>query len=128
MWICSKQPVVALSSCESELIATSTIGGGVAWATQFMQELGHEQSTIIIGVDNKCSMHLLEQGTGSFKRVKHIKVRYFWLKDLIDEEEIELQYIPSEELVADLLTKAFTGAKFKYLRGKLLGAPLDGEA
>ena len=83
----------------------------------------------MIGVDNKCSMHLLEQGAGSFKRAKHIKVRYFWLKDLIDEEEIELQYIPSEELVADLLTKAITGgAKFKYLRGKLLGAPLDGEA
>ena len=72
-------------------------------------------------------MHLLEQKTGSFKRAKHIKVRYFWLKDLIDEEEIELQYIPSEELVADLLTKAITGAKFKYLRGKRLGAPLDGE-
>ena len=128
MWVSSKQPVVALSSCESELIATSTVGGGVAWGTQFLQELGHDQSTIIIGVDNKCSMHLLEQGTGSFKRAKHIKVRYFWLKDLIDEEEIELQYIPSEELVADLLTKAITGAKFKYLRGKLLGAPQAGEA
>ena len=45
------------------------------------------------------------------------------MKDLIDEEEIVLQYIPSEELVADLLTKAITGAKFKYLRTKLLGEP-----
>ena len=44
-------------------------------------------------------MHLLEQGTGSFKCAKHIKVRYFWLKDLIDEEEIVLKYIPSEERV-----------------------------
>ena len=35
----------------------------------------------------------------------HIKVRYFWVK----------------ELVADLLTKAVTGAKFKYLRAKLHG-------
>ena len=69
----------------------------------FLQGLGHVQLTIEIGVDNKCSMHLLEQGTGSFKRAMHIKVRYFWLKDLIDEEEI-----------ADLLTKAITGAKFKY--------------
>ena len=43
-------------------------------------------------------MHLLAQGTGSFKRAKHIKARYFWLKDLIDEKETELQYIPSEEL------------------------------
>ena len=62
-------------------------------------------------------MHLLEQGTGSFKRAKHIKVRYFWLKDLIDEGEVVLKYIPSEELVADLLTKAITGVKFKYFVG-----------
>jgi hypothetical protein len=77
--------------------------------------------TIEIGVDNKCSMYLLEQGTGSFKRAKHIKVRYFWVKELIDEGEVILRYIPSEKLVADLLTKAVTGAKFKYLRAKLLG-------
>ena len=35
------------------------------------------------------------------------------MKDLIDEKEIVLLYIPSEELVADMLTKATTGAKFK---------------
>ena len=70
----------------------------------------------------------LQNVIGETQGPKHIKVRYFWLKDLIDEEEIELQYIPLEELVADLLTKAITGAKFKYLRGKLLEAPLDGEA
>ena len=76
-------------------------------------------------MDNKCSMRLLEQGTGSFKRAKHIKVRFFWLKDLIDDGEIVLIYVPSEELVADTLTKATTGAKFKYLRGKLLGLRED---
>ena len=77
--------------------------------------------TIEIGVDNKCSMYLLEQGTGSFKRAEHIKVRYFWVKDMIDEGGVILRYIPSERLVADLLTKALTGAKFKYLRATLLG-------
>ena len=125
MWVSSKQPVVALSTCESELIATSTIGCGVELSRQFIQELGHVQLTIEIGVDNKWSMHLLELGTGSFKRAKHIKVRYFWLKDLIDEGEIVLKYIPSEELVADLLTKAIMGVKFKYVRAKLLGEPKE---
>ena len=48
-------------------------------------------------------------------------MRFFWLKDLIDEGEITLIYVPSEELVADVLTKATIGAKFKYLRAKLLG-------
>ena len=56
---------------------------------------------------------------------KHIKVRFFWLKDLIDDGEIVLIYVLSEELVADMLTKATTGAKFKYLRGKLLGLRED---
>ena len=49
------------------------------------------------------------------------------MKDLIDEKEIVLLYIPSEELVADMLTKATTGAKFKYLRGKILGVPPEEE-
>ena len=52
-------------SALSELIATCTIGCAVAWANQFIQELGYAQRTIEIGVDNKCSMRLLEQGTGS---------------------------------------------------------------
>ena len=92
-----------------------------------MQELGHAQLTTENGVDNKCSMRLLEQGTGSFKRAKHIKVHFFWLKDLIDEGEILLIYVPSEELVADTLTKATNGAKFKYLRRKLFGLKEDDE-
>ena len=121
LWISTKQPVVALSTCESELIAASTIGCSVEWGKQFVQELGFNQLTIELGVDNKCSMHLMAQGTGSFKRAKHIKVRFFWLKDLIDDGDIAIKYVPSEELVADLLTKAMTGAKFKYLRKKLLG-------
>ena len=70
-------------------------GCAVEWAREFMQELGHAQLTIEIGVDNKFSMRLLEQGTGSFKRYKHIKVRFFWLKDLIDKGEILLVYVPS---------------------------------
>ena len=48
------------------------------------------------------------------------------LKDLIDEGGVILIYVPSEELVADMLTKATTGAKFKYLRDKLRGVIEEG--
>ena len=47
-------------------------------------------------------------------------MRFFWLKDLIDEGRTILKNVPSEELVADMLTMSTTGAKFKYLRDKLL--------
>ena len=86
-----------------------------------MEELGFPQSTVTIYQDSTCSIAMLKQGTGSFKRAKHIKVRFFWLKDLIDAEEIVLKYCKSEELVADLLTKPVTGAKFGSLLKKLIG-------
>ena len=69
-----------------------------------IRELGYAQRVIKIGVDNKC-----------------IEVRFFWVRDLIDDCETALIYFPSEELVADeMITKETTGAKFMNLRGMLL--------
>lgn len=66
-------------------------------------------------------MQMVKQGTESFKWAKHINVRFFWLKDLIDQEMIGLIYTPTDELVADILTKPLVGWKFQYLLYKLLG-------
>ena len=49
-------------------------------------------------------MRLLEQGTSFFERAGRIKVRFFWLKDLIYDGEIILMYVSFEELVADMIT------------------------
>jgi hypothetical protein len=72
-------------------------------------------------VDSTCAMQMVKQGTGSFKRAKHIKVRHFWLKEIIDDGLIELIHLPTDELVADILTMPLTGWKFQHLLCKLLG-------
>jgi hypothetical protein len=66
-------------------------------------------------------MQMLQQGTGSFKRAKHIKVQFFWMKELLDNGSLKLIYMPTDELVADILTKPLTGWKFQYLMYKLIG-------
>jgi hypothetical protein len=121
MMISLKQALVAKSTCIAELYAVNTVGDNLEWAIQFMEELGFPQETVVVEQDNTCSMQLLKMGTGSFKRSKHVKVRYFWLKELIDEGRIILKYVKSEEMVSDLLTKSITGAKFRNLRKLLLG-------
>ena len=120
IFVSSKQPVVAKSSAEAELISASTVGDMLVWAVDFMEDLGYKQGKVCFQQDNQTTMLNLQRGTGSFKRSKHIKVRYFWMKALIDDGSLEVIYVPSEELVADLLTKPLTGARFHYLRGKLL--------
>jgi hypothetical protein len=120
-FVSSKQPVVAKSAGEAELIAHNKVGDMVEWAKQMLEELGFKQEMIPMLVDSKCAMQMLQQGTGSFKCAKHIKVRYFWLKELIDSGVIEMMYTPTEELVADILTKPLVGWKFQYLLYKLIG-------
>jgi len=120
-FVSSKQPVVAKSAGEAELIAQNKVGDLVEWAREMLNEIGYSQKKVPMLVDSTCAMQMVKQGTGSFKRAKHIKVRYFWLKDLIDEGMLELIYVPTDELVADILTKPLTGWKFQYLLRKLLG-------
>jgi len=101
----AKQPVVAKSVGEAELIAHNKVGDLIEWASEMHDELGYPQDKVPMLVDSTCAMQLLKQGTGSFKRAKHIKVQYFWLKDLIEKGLIEFVYTPTKELVADILTK-----------------------
>ncbi len=120
-FVSSKQPVVAKSAGEAELIAQNKVGDFVEWARELLEELGYPQGKVPMEVDSTCAMQIMKQGTGSFKRAKHIKVRFFWLKELIDQGQIELVYTHTSELVADILTKPLTGWKFQYLLYKLLG-------
>jgi hypothetical protein len=111
-----KQPVVAKSVGEAELIAQNKVGDLVEWARELLEELGYAQKKVPMLVDSTCAMQMIKQGTGSFKRAKHIKVH------LIDQEMLELLYTPMDKLVvADILTKPLVGCKFKYLLKKLLG-------
>jgi hypothetical protein len=119
--ISGKKSVVAKSSGEAELIAENKVGDMVEWQMQFMEELGYTQGTVTMFVNNICAMNMIQNGTGSLKRAKHIKVRYFWLKGLIDNGWIKLQYLNTTELVADILTKPIIGDHFQYLLYKLIG-------
>ncbi len=63
---------------------------------------------------------MIENGKSTSDRTRHINVRYYFIKDRIDSGEIKLEYIPTEEMAADTLTKPLVGTKFKELKAKLL--------
>jgi hypothetical protein len=87
-----KQPVVAKSVGEAELIAKNKVDDLVEWARELLEELGYAHKKLPMLVDSTCVMQMIKQGTGSFKRANNIKVYYFWLKDLIDLGMLELMY------------------------------------
>jgi hypothetical protein len=55
-------------------------------------------------------------------------VRYFFIKERIAEGQVRLSYLPTEDMIADLLTKPVQGKLFVKLRDTLLGLMHDGDS
>ena len=70
--------------------------------------------------DNLSTIALAIKGAGSSDRTRHVSIRYFWMKDRINSSEIEVVYKPSEDMIADIMTKPLHGAIFIRLRQLLL--------
>ena len=50
---------------------------------------------------------------------KNIEIRYHFIRDMVQKEAVKLKYVPTEEQVADVLTKPLARVKFEYFRDKI---------
>ena len=55
----------------------------------------------------------MNEGTSVSNKAKHMKVRYFYVKEKVDEKILTLQYKSTKEMIADLLTKPLFGEQFE---------------
>ena len=65
---------------------------------------------------------LLEKNgrASSSKRMKHINIRYFFVKDFIDCEEVKIEFLGTEDMIADFFSKPLVGKKFIEFRNEIL--------
>ena len=119
----SKQTIVAKSSTEAEMIAVSDHAGELIAQNEFHIHQCGSNRPVILFQDNQSTIRLLINGKSSSDRTKHIKIRYFWLKDRVDVKDILVEYMPTEEMIADILTKPLQGDLFIRLRKALMNLP-----
>ena len=78
----------------------------------------------IVFQDNMSAMLLEKNGrVSSSKRTKHIKAKYFLIKDYYDAEEIYVKFCPTDENWADIPTKSLQGQKFRDMCAFLQNCP-----
>jgi hypothetical protein len=50
---------------------------------------------------------------------KHIEIRYHFIRDMVQRGALKLQYISTDEQVADVMAKSLSHVKFEHFRDKL---------
>jgi len=66
------------------------------------------------------TMALIAKGRSTAPKTRHIRLRYFWLKDRVDSGDIVIKHMPADKMLVDVLTKPLQGENFYRMRDALL--------
>ena len=114
------------SSTETELISLGDKLTDIVWMRYFIECQGFDLDEYIVFQDNMSALSLEKNGRiSSSKRTKHIKAKYFLIKDYYSAGEIDVKFCPTEKMWADVLTKPLQGQKFREMRAFLQNCATD---
>ena len=118
-WSSKRQEIVSLSTTESEYVAATHGMKEALWLRSLLSEVfrGFRDATTLFS-DNQAAIALTRDHQ-YHARTKHIDVRYHWIRWVIEQGSLRLVYCPTDDMVADALTKALPSAKVKHFAAGL---------
>jgi hypothetical protein len=113
------QQSTALSTAEAETMALCEAVQEAEWLRNVLTDMGIKiKATTQIWEDNQAAIALAKD-VRSGKRTKHMEVRWFFARGVIDKGNAEIRYCNTKDMIADIMTKALPRVQFEILRGKL---------
>ena len=109
------QPIVTLSSAELEYVAATSAACQAVWMRRVLKGLSrnHEEPTTIF-CDNNSAIALSKNHV-FHKKTTHIDIRFHFIRELVNNKEICLEFCRFEDQLADIFTKPLAKETFQYL-------------
>lgn len=118
-WSSKKQKTIALSSAEAEYIAATDAACEAIWLRRILTDLQQEQKeATIIYCDNMSAISMTKNPV-FHNRSKHIELRHHFIRQLVQKEEIQLEFVNTNEQLADIFTKAVASEKFNKFKAQM---------
>jgi hypothetical protein len=118
----SKQKLNTKSSTEAELVGASDYLPYAIWATNFLEAQGYVLKENVFYQDNQSTIRFEKNGRKSCgPNSRHIDIRYFFIKDRLGLGNIDVEYCPTEQMLADFFTKPLQGSLFRKFRDVIMG-------
>lgn len=117
-WGSKLQTVVAHSTTEAEYLAVDYLVREVIWLKRLLGELNYNVGCPTLLSDNNGCI-AISKNPAHHSRTKHIDIRYHYIRDQILLQEVNLKYLSTDEMAADMFTKPLTQVKFEKHREKI---------
>jgi len=105
-WASRKQELITLSTAKAEYVAATHAAKECIWLRRLTKPLFSTTSTpTTLYCNNQAALHLAEDDN-YHACTKHIDIRYHFIRQTITQKQIAMEYCPTEEMMADILTKA----------------------
>ena len=119
LWGLKKQELVTLSTAESKYVAATHTAKEALWLRRLIGEMFQPltEPTTLFG-DNQSAIALTCDGS-YHTCTKHIDIRYHFICFTVEDGSIRFLYCPSNDMVADTLTKALPSIKAKHFAQEL---------
>jgi hypothetical protein len=105
-WSLKLQTLVALSTTEAEYISAVEAGKEIIWLHQFLGELGYKiPGPSVLWMDNQSAI-AVSKNPEHHGKMKHLSLCLFWLRDAVEDKVILPQFVETQNMAADIFTKA----------------------
>eukprot|EP00253_Pinus_taeda_P012207 PITA_12207 len=118
-WFSKKQSSIALSTAEAEYAVAASCCTQLLWMMQTLQDYQITCTPPISILCDNTSVINISKNPVMHSKIKHIPIKYHFLREQVLEQKVKLEYVPSKEQVADILSKPLPRETFEYLRQKL---------
>jgi len=120
-WKSKRQASVSLSSAESEFIAASQCGQEIVYLREILRGFhAPQREATILYEDNRACIDMSENQVHR-ERSRHIDVRKYYVRDLVEDKVLKLHPCPTADMVADALTKSLPYPAFSRHYAKMTG-------
>ena len=119
-WQIKKPDTVALSTVEAEYLALSSAAQETMWLRRLNSDLGNVREGPTIINEDKQSAISMSRNPQFHGRAKHIDIR-----EQVSNGVVVLKYCPTQDMLADMLTKGLPQQCFRFLCVKVGIGPLD---
>jgi hypothetical protein len=118
-WSSKKQETTAQSTAEAEYIAAASAVNQAIWLRKMLKDLGHEQTEATsIRCDNISAVSISKNPV-FHGRTKHIKIKFHFIREVQQSNEVLLVHCSSEDQLADIFTKSLPKERFEFLRQRI---------